>query len=192
MTAPTHSPINPDAPQPVWLPAELWDTIQDSVPIVCVDVAPVLRDDAGEVTHVGFIQRTAPFSEDLVWCHIGGRVNLGESLAGALRRHLLETLGEAAVVDLGPDPQPAHVMQYFRNAPDPDSAHGWDPRKHAVGLTYVATIPAHAAALVAAVAGGEGASFAWFPVADLPPAEVTWPGSLTAVKGALRSAQSEH
>ena len=187
-TSDPPSPAQPNAPAAGWLPAGLWESIQDSVPIVCVDIAPVLRDDTGTVSHVGFIQRTAPFTDALVWCHVGGRVNLGESLAAALRRHLTETLGPAAAVELGSDPQPAHVMQYFRTQPDSTEPHGWDPRKHAVGLMYLVTIPAETARHVSAVAGGEGCTFAWFPILALPAAEDTWPGSLTAVTGALRHA----
>jgi len=165
-----------------WLPDELWTTIQDSVPIVCVDIVPVRRDEHGTVTDVGFIRRLSPFDRRMVWCHVGGRVQLTETLADALRRHLVETLGPAADVDLGADPQPDYVMQYLRDeGPRAGLQAGWDPRKQAVGLTYVVDVPAE----VAAVAGGEGTEFRWFSTELLGALTDTWPGSLTAVRAAL-------
>lgn len=165
-----------------YLSQELWETIQDSVPIVCVDLVPVRLDVTGAVTDVGFIRRTAPFRDGLVWCHVGGRVNLGESVAEAMHRHLIETLGPLARSPLGPDPQPDHVAQYFREQrPDAGYACGWDPRKHAVSLTFVVPVPEG----VAAVAGGEGVEFRWIPLELLAAMKDTWPGSMTQVRAAL-------
>ena len=169
------------APAPM-LSAALWATVQDSVPILCVDIVPVRRDPEGNVTDVGFIRRAAPFGDEPVWCHVGGRANLGESLAEAITRHLTETLGAHAGVDVGSDPQPHYVMQYFRQARLGDSLRsGWDPRKHAVALTFVIELPAG----VTAVRGGEGTEFRWIPIELLATMTDTWPGSMTAVLAAL-------
>lgn len=170
-----------EAPASPWLSEELWDTIQGSVPIVCVDLVPVVRDGSGNVVRVGFIRRFTPFQSQMTWCHVGGRVNLGESLAEALARHLEETLGLR--VDLGPDPQPGYVMQYFKTPrSDAGLVSGHDPRKHAVALSYLVEVPEGASA----VRGGEGLEFKWFEVELLDALKDTWPGSMKMVRRLLQ------
>lgn len=168
------------APTSPWLSDELWATIQDSVPIVCVDVVPVRKDESGRVVQVGMIRRFAPFRNGMTWCHVGGRVNLHESLSEALKRHVAETLG--VDVDFGVDPQPLHVMQYFRTKDEREGlSSGWDPRKHAVALSYILELPE----TVKAVEGGEGLEFTWINVEQLAAMKDTWPGTMTMVKRVL-------
>lgn len=170
------------APSAGWIPDSLWAAVQDSVPIVCVDVIPVRRDSSGAVARVGLIRRRVPFAAGVMWCHVGGRVNLGEELVAAARRHLADALGPAAARAMASDAQPDHVMQFFREPQPVGSGHGWDPRKHAVALTYVVEVPDH----VAACPGGEALSFTWFGTDDLPAEVDAWPGVLGAVRAALR------
>lgn len=181
----SRTPASRSARAP-FLDARLWTTIQDSVPIACVDALLVRRDPAGRPTQVGLIRRTAPFGSGLTWCHVGGRVNLGETLAQALCRHLVDTLGPAAAFDLGDDPQPGHVMQYFR-APYTGSGlrAGYDPRKHAISLCYLLDVDETTAPRIAAVAGGEAREFAWINVDELPALTDTWPGTLTMARALL-------
>lgn len=131
-----------------FLPAELYAQIERSVPLVCVDFVPVRRGGTGRITHVGLILRDSPFGR--VWCHLGGRVLYGETVANAIRRHARDTLDVDVYV--GDDPQPDWVYQWFPDAVAPDNAapdtadpdavapstleFGRDPRKHAVGLSF--------------------------------------------------------
>jgi hypothetical protein len=69
------------------IPADLWATIRGSVPILCVDLYPVRRAPSGTIDGIGLIERAAPFTGGKVWCHVGGRVNLDDSVADAMNRH---------------------------------------------------------------------------------------------------------
>lgn len=111
------------------LPTDLYETIEKSMPLTCVDF--VEMTDAG----VGLILRDSPFGQ--VWCHLGGRILRGERIADGLRGHARETL--AVEVDLPADPQPGYVCQWFPDDIRPDDGvdHGHDPRKHAIALSFV-------------------------------------------------------
>lgn len=168
-----------DSP-PGWIRPDLWAATQASIPIVCVDVVPVRRDPLGSPVQVGLIRRLG-FEDRAVWCHVGGRVLLGESLAEALSRHLRDTLQLDILPLLGPDPQPLYVQQYFREErPDVPSA-GRDPRKHAVGLSYVVTLEG----TPSPVRGGEALEFSWFNVEELSAVTDVWPGSMRMVRAVL-------
>lgn len=151
-----------------FLPAELYNLIEESVPIVCVDFIPVQRNAAGDIDRIGLILRHSPFGE--VWCHLGGRVRFGETVAQALQRHATDTIGEIEL-GLGEDPQPKYVYQWFpeRVAPTNGLPFGRDPRKHAVSLTFLVELDA----LPVAVEGGEALEFSYWPVDAIPQ---TWPG----------------
>lgn len=117
-----------------FLPADLYAQIERSIPIACVDFVPV-RTTPDAKKQLGLIRRHSPHGE--VWCHLGGRILRGETIREALRRHALDTLG----VDLAlpADPQPAYVYQWFpaEIRPSDGMPHGDDPRKHAIGLSFV-------------------------------------------------------
>ncbi|MFF2487724.1 DUF4916 domain-containing protein [Microbacterium sp. NPDC058062] len=146
------------------LPAPLYERIEQSIPIACVDFvsfqsAPELR--------VGLIKRESPFG--VVWCHLGGRILRGETVAQALRRHAADTLAVGLV--LPADPQPDYVYQWFpaEIAPADGTAHGDDPRKHAIGLSFVVEMTGHPQP------DNEASDFAWHAVDSLP-ADI-WPGT---------------
>lgn len=151
-----------------FLPAALYEQIEQSVPIVCVDFVPVLRNADGQIDRLGLIRRHSPYGE--VWCHLGGRVRFGETVAHAIDRHLTESIGDVSL-GLGVDPQPEYVYQWFpeRVAPDNGLLFGRDPRKHSVGLTFIVEIEGEPAA----VPESEALDFAYWPVDALPE---TWPG----------------
>jgi ADP-ribose pyrophosphatase YjhB (NUDIX family) len=159
-----------------WLSNDVWNTIRTSVPIVCVDVVLLFRNE------VGLIERVAPFPRpnDKVWCHVGGRVNYGETLGEAAGRHIRDatTWGGTLPHDL-----PVHtVMQWFpisRGAP-----FGVDPTKHAVSMVHVLALPDR----VDIRPGGEALSIGWFPVGVFP--EPLWPGTRDLVVRALAGHQS--
>ncbi len=151
------------------LPDDLYATIEQSIPIVCVDVIPV-RYAADGSEEVGLILRDSPYGR--VWCHLGGRVHYGETIRDALVRHVDGTV-YGARIELDDDPQPSHVYQWFPPGVAPDNSnlmHGVDPRKHSIALTF----PVSMSGSPVAVEGGEAFDFRFFAQDNLP-ADL-WPG----------------
>ncbi|GAB2707443.1 ADP-ribose pyrophosphatase YjhB (NUDIX family) [Microbacterium marinum] len=149
-----------------FLPDDLYAQIEQSMPIACVDFVPVRMTPEGK-TEVGLILRDSPFGE--VWCHLGGRVNRGETIVQALRRHARDTLDVDLAIE--PNAQPDYVYEWFPPdiAPTDGTTHGDDPRKHAIGLSYVVELTGTPAPR------NEALDFAWFPIDRL--AASMWPGS---------------
>jgi len=150
----------------LYLPDETYSLVERAVPIACVDFVPHRVSAASE--HVGLILRDSPFGR--VWCHLGGRIGRGETIRDALDRHARETLNVTLLLD--EDPQPKHVYQWFPSDDRPASAeriaHGDDPRKHAIGLSYLVEMEG------VPQARNEALDFAWFDLASLP--TPLWPG----------------
>ena len=149
-----------------FLPGELYSTIEQSMPIACVDFIPVRTVGDGR-REIGLILRDSPFGE--VWCHLGGRVNRGETIVQALRRHARDTLD----VDLAiaSNAQPDYVYEWFPPdiAPTDGTAHGDDPRKHAIGLSFVVDL------IGTPAPRNEAVDFSWFERDAWPHA--VWPGA---------------
>jgi len=148
-----------------FLPDHLYRQIEESVPIACVDFVPtrVTLDGAREF---GLILRESPYGQ--VWCHLGGRIMRGETIAAALQRHADDTLG--ARLELPLDPQPTYTYQWFpaADAPADGTPYGRDERKHSIGMAFLAPLvgdptPRH-----------EAIDFAWFTSAGVP--DDLWPG----------------
>jgi len=151
-----------------YLPSDVYAEIERSMPIACVDFVPVREKQGnGAAPEVGLILRQSPFG--LVWCHLGGRVLRGETLAGAIRRHARDRVGTD--VALPPDPQPDYVYQWFPPEIVPDDApgHGEDPRKHAIGLSFIVALTGEPSP------ANEALDFAYFPLDTLP--DPLWPGT---------------
>lgn len=159
-----------------FLPEGLYRSVQLNVPIACVDFVPLRGGDS----EVGLIRRKSPYGE--VWCHLGGRIRRGETLAAALQRHLAETLLDVAV-ELPNDPQPDYVYQWFpeQEQPAEDLIVGLDERQHSIGLSFA--VPVDWEDGVVAVVQGEALDFAFWPVASLP--QPMWPGSAFLVRRLL-------
>ncbi|MCF4121847.1 NUDIX hydrolase family protein [Antribacter sp. KLBMP9083] len=140
-----------------------WREISDRLPIACVDVLPVVHDGEGRIAKVGLILRGSPFGK--VWCHVGGRLLIDETLAEAARRELdaVDPSGAGALPR-----RPFMVNEYFREL-RPGLGH--DPRKHAVAACFVATYPDDRPLTVT----GEADDFAWYRTDDLP--GDLWPGT---------------
>jgi len=144
-----------------WLEAEDWKWVQDTVPVVCVDAAPLRVDAAGEIQRIGLIFRETPH-QGRKWCMVGGRVFRNESLAEAMGRHLRETLGDALRFQIRPDEQPLYVSQYFTHQREVGTL---DPRQHAVAMNYCVAVEGDVSA------AGEALDFGWFSPSELPPSE---------------------
>lgn len=147
-----------------FLPDELYATIEKSMPIACVDFVPTRT--LGGVQQVGLILRDSPYGR--VWCHLGGRISLGETIRQAIERHTVDTLATTPLLES--EPQPKYVYQWFPDdlAPADGTPFGRDSRKQAVGLSFVVEL------------GGdphprnEALDFAYFDIAALP--TPIWPG----------------
>ena len=123
-----------------FLPADTYRLIEQSMPIACVDFV-VVRESRG-CRELGLIRRASPHGE--VWCHLGGRIQRGETIADAIRRHSRETIGIEPPLPL--NPQPGYVYEWFPPdlAPRDGTISGDDPRKHAVGLSFVVAVDGEA------------------------------------------------
>lgn len=121
-----------------YLSDELYKTITDSVPMVCVDVIPV-RTTAG-AWEIGIITR-ATGSEVGMATLIGGRVQHDETLRAAISRHIETDLGITAYEFFADNDElrPFRVQQYLHTtvAEDP---FGYDPSKHSVAATFLITL----------------------------------------------------
>lgn len=149
-----------------FLPEDVYVLVERSVPIACVDFVPArVAADGGQ--EVGLILRDSPFGR--VWCHLGGRVQRGETIVGALRRHAGDALDVDLVVE--PNAQPAYVYEWFPPdlAPSDGTAYGDDPRKHAIGLSFVVELDGDP------TPRNEAFEFGYFDLSALP--EPMWPGS---------------
>ncbi|WP_435526810.1 DUF4916 domain-containing protein [Microbacterium aurantiacum] len=147
-----------------FLPADLYARIEESMPIACVDFVPVREVDGRR--EIGLILRDSPHGR--VWCHLGGRIQRGETIAVAIRRHCVDTLGLEPVLPL--NPQPAYVYEWFPHsfAPTDGTVFGDDPRKHAIGLSFTIALEGDP------LPQEEALDFAFFATDGLP--ENLWPG----------------
>jgi ADP-ribose pyrophosphatase YjhB (NUDIX family) len=134
-----------------WIPEPEYRRILERVPILCVDV---LLLDATATGRIGLISRATP--DGYGWCLVGGAALRDEPLAHAVERHVAATLGPE--VRIIPDTLVlGAVAQYFTR---PGIGALVDPRKHAVALTFSASITGEPRPL------GEAVEFCWFDAGD--------------------------
>lgn len=136
-----------------WLEEDEWHKIQKCLPIVCVDVLPV-RMDRGEIREFGLILRNTPH-QGVRWCLIGGRLQYNETLNQAVAREIIEALGDKVIHKLVGGIESVKVVQYM---PEIGIGEYFDPRQHAIGLTYAAEISGNFAPQ------GEALDFKWFSI----------------------------
>lgn len=144
---------------PGWLSETEWRQAQASLPISCVDILPV-QVSGRRVHAIGLILRDTPH-EARRWCLIGGRLGHNESLGEAVARQLREALGTDIRVSVGDDPQPTYTVQYFSSR---RAGRAFDPRQHALGMTFCLPVDGKA------VAQGEALAFEWFDRGEFPSA----------------------
>lgn len=147
-----------------YLPADVYRLVEESMPVACVDFVLVRQHEGRR--EAGLILRDSPHGR--VWCHLGGRIQRGETISGALRRHARETVG--IDLTLPPNPQPDYVYEWFppEIAPTDGTVFGDDPRKHAIGLSFVIETDAEVAP------ENEAIEARFFTLDALP--EHMWPG----------------
>jgi len=123
------------------------------VPVLCVDV---LLSPRGRPETIGLIRRPT-YDGGKGWCLVGGRVLRNEHLGTAVERHVTATLGDDVRVDRSTLAMRT-VVEYFT---EPSAGDFFDPRKHAVALTYTATCDG------VPHPRGEALGFRWFEIGDL-------------------------
>jgi len=140
------------------LSEEVWDEIQNTLPIACVDVLAT-RKTSNTAFEVGLIFRNTPHQGQR-WCLIGGRLLRKDTFQSAVVRELSSALGPLVHCVVPPFPQPIFVAEYF---PDRQQGKLLDPRRHAVGLTFAIDIDGTPRP------EGEALDFQWFSPNSLPP-----------------------
>jgi ADP-ribose pyrophosphatase YjhB (NUDIX family) len=153
-----------------WIPGTEYQFICSRVPIVCVDLLPLI----GQTGKFGLIERDT-YNGGRGLNLVGGAVLLDESLPDALERHVRATLGESVSLD-SDSLDLVGVYQYYKQA-KPGQLH--DPRKNAVSVTYIGIIWGEAQP------SGEAHTFQTFEL-DAPPTLDTFGfGQGPVVYGAL-------
>jgi ADP-ribose pyrophosphatase YjhB (NUDIX family) len=141
-----------------WLSDDEYRRVQQSVPIACVDIAPLRLSVDGEIESIGLILRDTPH-QGRRWCLVGGRIMRDESLAEAAGRHLRTTLGNAVRFTIEADTQPVYVSQYFTSRREVGVI---DPRQHSIAMNYLVPIDGPI------TPAGEAHAFQWFKPEALP------------------------
>ncbi|MEI6065870.1 MAG: DUF4916 domain-containing protein [Methylococcaceae bacterium] len=139
-----------------WLPDDEWRKVQKCLPITCVDVLP-FRLDKGEIGEFGLILRNTPHQGER-WCLIGGRLQYNEVLKEAVVREIIEALGDKTIYTLIGGGEPLKVVQYM---PEIGRGEYFDPRQHAIGLTYAVELSG------IFVPQGEALDFKWFSISKI-------------------------
>ena len=141
----------------VYLPDELYRTVADSLPIVCVDAIPVRR--AGGIWQIGIITR-ATGSEAGRPALVGGRIHYGETSSAAIKRHLETDLRLKTFTFFKNDEtRPFYIGQYQHIQA---SAGLFDPTKHSIALTYLIKVSG------APRPRNEASAFHWIGQAEIP------------------------
>lgn len=139
------------------IPDAQWHKIENLIPIACVDVMPWQRLPGGAL-RLGLIRREDEIGR-LRWNLIGGRVRIDETLAEALHRHIVETLGPSFQWSRSDFRSPETVGEYLRTK---DDDFGFDLRHHAIALAYTFECMGSVAV------GGEAVEFELFAPDSLP------------------------
>lgn len=134
-----------------WLSKTEWEALQLKMPIVCVDVLPFRYVADGRI-EVGLIYRETPH-QGLRWCLIGGRLLYNESLHAGIIRQIMHSLGPKVRCALLANTQPMCVAEYY---PRKICGKLFDPRKHAIGITFMVRIDG------SIQPQGEALDFSWF------------------------------
>ena len=153
---------------PGWLDDDEWAGAVMHLPIACVDLVPVTRNLSGVIDRIGLVRREGSPSGRPVWCHLGGRVLINETLNDAAFRHLEDTLSNTGPIIIAPEP--FFVNQYFRA---PKEGFGLDFRKHAIAICYLIEF---GNVDDSPIPKGEALDFTWFALDNLPVDDELWPG----------------
>lgn len=144
----------PVIPSKRLIPKQLFELIQKSIPIVCVDLIVFRKKDRAGL-EVLLVKRKIP-PEIGKWVLIGGRVIKGETLKQAIQRQARREL--SVTVRILPPWDYNSPIRVFDNPK-------FDPQKHAIALAYPVIIKEGAARM----SGPEFSEAQWFDTSKLPP-----------------------
>lgn len=146
-----------------WLDPETWRQIQERIPITCVDILPLklTKGVYGDLQALGLIMRETPHQGQR-WCLVGGRLQLNESFHEAIGREIQDALGDDVQFQIDQGIQPDFVAEYFTFH---KKQGGYDPRQHAIGLTFCVPLEGNIRPK------GEAIAFEWFKPSQLPTSE---------------------
>lgn len=118
-----------------WLSDRELKHVRSELPLLYVNVVPVRIGPAGEVTQVGLLLRV---DEDMMSrALVAGRVFYHERIRDAIIRNLEKDLGPVALPQVPTSPTPFAIAEYL---PTPGASQFFDPRQHAVALSYVVPV----------------------------------------------------
>ncbi len=136
-----------------WIPDTLFQTIQKTTPIPCVDLI-VLRENKKGSLETLLIKRKI-YPEEKKWCLIGGRILKDEETKQAIARQAKEELGVSVKI-LGPWDEETPFAVY--------NDHRSDAQKHFVVLTFPVIITKG----TISKSGPEFSEAKWFSLDALP------------------------
>ncbi|MBB5159611.1 DUF4916 domain-containing protein [Saccharopolyspora phatthalungensis] len=137
-----------------WIPPEEYDEITKKIPILCIDVLPI---SASEPDSVGLIYRETYWGRR-GWCLVGIGVQHGEPLVTAVQRAFTWALGDQVRID----PATLQLKEIVEYLPEQGVGEFFDPRKHAVALTYTCVVSGQPEPR------GKAIDFKWFSRDALP------------------------
>lgn len=140
-------------PSSKWIPEDLFNTIQKTMPIVCVDLLILKKNKNNEIETLLIKRKIYP--EIGKWCLLGGRIIKGELTKKAIKRQAKEELGVSIKII-----PPWNDTTPFAAYNDPDS----DKQKHFVVLTFPVTLTKGTLNKY----GPEFSEARWFPIQTLP------------------------
>lgn len=130
----------------------LFQTIQKSIPVTCIDLI-VLRKNKKTIETLLIKRKIYP--EKRKWCLVGGRIIKGEYVQDTIKRQTLRELGVSVKIL-----SPWNETTPFYTLSDPVS----DKQKHFVTLTYPVIITKGKLKKE----GPEYSETKWFPINKLP------------------------
>lgn len=119
-----------------YLSEDLYKSVTQNVPIICVDTIPVVKID--DQLAPGMIVR-ATGSQAGKLTVLGGRIFHSERIQDAMHRHLKTDLSVDSFTYFNglSEEKPFMVQQYFMQDRIDSDQYGFDPTKHALALTYL-------------------------------------------------------
>ncbi|MEK7479491.1 MAG: hypothetical protein AAB634_03100 [Patescibacteria group bacterium] len=154
-------------------PDEVYGLMTEISVIPCVDCL-LVRQDQGKFPELGFSIRNTGFYAGKKWMAAGGRINRGESLSGALKRHVKTDLG--LEIRLAPGLEwnvPILVSQHGPEVFDLDAGEfaGDERSKCCTSNTYLVVRKRGKVVLGEKHGGKESGGVVWCPADALPPDE---------------------
>ena len=165
-------------------PDEVYGLMTEISVIPCVDCL-LVRQDQGKFPELGFSIRNTGFYAGKKWMAAGGRINRGESLSGALKRHVKTDLG--LEIRLAPGLEwnvPILVSQHGPEVFDLDAGEyaGDERSKFCVSATYLVVAVGENVVLGEKAGGQESAGLVWYAANALPPDEDIAYGGQTTIR----------